>query len=77
MKALNKTLRNDEYDAEGNLIGLRQLVRDPLLTECGHHKSETAAKVLAGWFEQEPRSQPQVLKPMRGGSISALDSCFC
>jgi len=53
VKARKKSLVNDQYDGEGNLIALRQLVRDPHLTACDIHKAAKARAVLEGWLRQE------------------------
>eukprot|EP00931_Biecheleriopsis_adriatica_P120212 TRINITY_DN95337_c0_g1_i1.p1 TRINITY_DN95337_c0_g1~~TRINITY_DN95337_c0_g1_i1.p1 ORF type:complete len:537 (+),score=89.62 TRINITY_DN95337_c0_g1_i1:45-1655(+) len=53
LKVLNTTLVNDDYNEFGNLVAIRQLVRDPHLTACSQHIASTAAEVLSSWLESE------------------------
>lgn len=52
LKVLNKSLEDDQYDEFGNMVAIRQLVRDPHLIACDQYKAKAAAKVLGSWLEK-------------------------
>lgn len=52
-KVKNTSLVDDQYDDFGNLVALRQIIKDPHITACDQQKAAAGAKVLADWFKKE------------------------
>lgn len=53
VKVLNDTLVDGQYDEFGNLVAVRQLVRDPHITACDQHRAKAASRALSAWLERE------------------------